>query len=158
MVDIKQIYYIAGIWEGEGSFTKNNGTHKISLAMTDEDIVRRVRDAMQIDCRIYHYNTAGKKDIYSFQLLGSRAIQWMMTLYSLMGVRRREQIRNLLLGWKLKKRSSDSLCRHGHPFSIINQDFKYALNGVKVCSHCIRIKSKFGTLKAGLEILSNAKT
>jgi hypothetical protein len=154
MITSNQIYYIAGILEGEGSFTTNNGTHKISLAMTDEDVVRKVRNAMKLNCTIYHYSSMNKKDIYSFQVLGIKAIEWMMTLYSLMGDRRRQQISILLAGWKNKKHSTNINCRHGHPFTIINQDFKYEMSGVKYCLHCLKIKSKYGTLKRGLEAIN----
>lgn len=138
------IYYIAGLLEGEGCFSFYK-TPKISLAMTDRDIVVKVRDIICINCNIEHVRgEENKKDIYRFAVYGAISVQWMMTLYSLMGARRKEKIREILSIWKTKMqyRHINGLCRHGHPFVIVNFDYVYNVNGAKVCLHCRKRRSR----------------
>ena len=99
---IKDIYYIAGILEGEGCFL-TNGSPTIKLSMTDRDIVMRVRNLMGANKIIHAFKSSlknGWKQKYTLTLHGSLAIQWMMTLYPLMGERRRTKIKEVIEVWK----------------------------------------------------------
>jgi len=103
MITLRQIDWVAGILDGEGSFliTKRNNYPKIWLGMTDLDIVQRVRNIMNSSTKIINRKRIPKnKEVYEFHLSGSLAIQWMMTLYPLMSNRRREKIREILSTWK----------------------------------------------------------
>ncbi len=157
MPALNQIYYIAGILEGEGCFTLNNSTPRIVLSMIDEDTVEKVSTIMFAKNRIYNYKNGGfgNNSIYQLVLSSTQAIEWMMTIYPLMSLRRKEQINKVLNLWKITKRATDIRCRHGHPFVTMYRDYKYDSNGTKMCLHCMRLKSKFGTLSHGLE-MSNA--
>lgn len=103
---IKEIAWIAGLLEGEGSFglTNNGKSPCIWLSMTDVDTVQKVRDvidksksiAISIDSRKESY-----KDQYKITFNGSKAVAWMMTIYPLMSIRRQARIRECLNAWKL---------------------------------------------------------
>ena len=102
------IQWVAGLLEGEGCFYNQSRGHNpiIQLGMTDLDIVVRVAKILGchkvIKCKI---DTRGKnpKSMYRTVLYGSLAIEWMMTLYTLMGTRRKEKIKECLLTWKKSK-------------------------------------------------------
>ncbi len=144
MITTNQIHYVAGLLEGEGCFSFYK-TPKISLAMTDLDTVTRIRNLIQCNCNIeYIIGENNKKGIYRFSVYGSIAIQWMMTLYSLLGERRKIKIREIIEIWKgrMQYRFIDGLCRHGHPFVTLHRDFVYNINGARVCLHCRKKKNR----------------
>lgn len=113
MISISDIYWLAGYLEGEGYFGvgKANGARskslafKISVGSTDRDVVERASRIMSGIVRL-HSNGNGIRDgyarkrLYDFTIHGSRAIQWMMTLYPLMGTRRKERIGEVISAWK----------------------------------------------------------
>ncbi len=115
---VENIYWLAGLLEGEGCFithviTKNTRNGKFDykqfqfkLQMNDRDIVERAAALIGSNPTIhkreyrFHYN---KKPGYEIHINGSLAIQWMMTIYTLMGIRRREKIREIIEEWKTYK-------------------------------------------------------
>lgn len=103
MADNKDIHWVAGILEGEGCFAKRAPGHNpvIQLCMTDADIVIRAANILGCHKVIEQKNQtkAGKK-IYRTVLYGSKAIAWMLTLWTLMGARRRIQIEECVRVWK----------------------------------------------------------
>lgn len=115
-VSLQNIYWIAGILEGEGSFgyhdpkrDRERGYTKrplIQLKMTDGDIVERVSQIMGGKCRGPYKRKAKTKsgerckDYYLLSLPMNKAVQWMMTLYPLMGSRRKDKIEEILTYWK----------------------------------------------------------
>lgn len=101
-IPIKNIYWLAGLLEGEGCFGLSSGCIRISLNMTDRDIVEQVADLF--GCRVSTYQPLGnRKRVYSAEIFSNRAAGWMMTLYSLMGERRKIKIRESLLHWKSQR-------------------------------------------------------
>lgn len=103
MITVNQIYWIAGILEGEGHFTvtQQNST-MIRLAMTDLDIITRARDIIAPGKKIgiKQSKREKEKDMFYFACCGSSAIQWMFTIYPLMGIRRKQKIREVVASWK----------------------------------------------------------
>jgi hypothetical protein len=103
------IYWLAGIWEGEGTFGwMKNGQSMVgacartSVNMCDRDVVERLATLLRCK-RIHHRPKRGAhKDQWVVVLLGRRAVGLMMMLYPLMGERRRARIREILLEWKNK--------------------------------------------------------
>src|SRR5258706_7920996 len=127
MTPLNDIYWIAGYLEGEGYFGygKANGhknkslTFKISVGSTDRDVVEKASKILSGVVRL-HSNGNGvrdgyaRKQVYDFTIHGSKAIQWMMTLYPLMGARRKSRIREIINIWKVynpKERVNDSKAR-----------------------------------------------
>ena len=93
-------YWLVGLLEGEGSFMKGSPSApnmvKISLQMTDEDVVKRVG---LLFGRKYHKVTPKNtkhKDSYSVCLTGTKALDLMKIMKPHMSLRRQEQIQRAL--------------------------------------------------------------
>lgn len=97
MTKTTDLYWLAGLLEGEGSFQIRRGNAiVVSLGMTDEDIIQRA--AQYFGKPIYkEERPAGYKTVYRTQCYGQHAMALMMTVYPLMGKRRQKQIKNVLL-------------------------------------------------------------
>lgn len=108
-ISVKEIAWVAGILEGEGTFCLNNESVRFALAMTDLDIVEKVRNIVDKTKIISSHSEQNSKDgyerktRYTFTVIGDHAISWMMTIYPLMGLRRKTKIRELLQYWKVKR-------------------------------------------------------
>jgi hypothetical protein len=63
--------------------------------------------------------TKGQKVVFQTQVYGTRAASWMMTLWPLMGRRRRDRIRHCLAAWKEQEfhPRDKTHCKRGHPLS-----------------------------------------
>ncbi len=94
----KDLYWLAGLLEGEGSFMKGPPSKpnkpRISLQMTDLDVVERAGALMGIEA--YHRKQDKRdprwKPVYQFAKCGAPAVELMKLLRPLMGVRRQAQI------------------------------------------------------------------
>lgn len=105
-MDTKDICWIAGLLEGEGYFGMRKsggykGTPVIQLQMTDRDIVSRASELFKSKLYGPHgpYG-AGKKKTWQTMTFGSNAVGWMMTIYQIMGERRRKKIDETLAIWR----------------------------------------------------------
>lgn len=96
------LYWIAGLLEGEGCFQfRNRHNPIIQLCMTDKDVV--IRAAKVLGChKVIEQNnkTVSGKSVYRTVLYGNKAVQWIMTIYSLMGGRRKIQLRKCIDSWR----------------------------------------------------------
>ncbi|KKK94077.1 hypothetical protein LCGC14_2686470 [marine sediment metagenome] len=98
-IKTKDIIWLGGLLEGEGCFSlmKSNGRNgrcpSISVGMTDEDVIDRISD-------IWGSNVCHRSNHWRTHIHGVYAIQWMMTLYSLFGKRRRAKIEEIIKVWK----------------------------------------------------------
>lgn len=98
-----ELAWLAGLLEGEGCFfaEKRPGKRmypRISLEMTDEDVVARVAKMFG---KPYHRKNSPsmgshRKTKYYTRVTGKLAVEWMERLQPLMGVRRQEAIAQLL--------------------------------------------------------------
>ena len=94
MIKLTEIAWLAGLLEGEGYFALKRGKYPtITLSMTDEDIV--VKAAFLMGAKI---NRSG--NLWIAHINGAYAIQWMLTLYSYLGKRRRERIAEAIKFWR----------------------------------------------------------
>lgn len=133
MITTNQISWIAGILEGEGCFHFNGVTPAISLRMTDRDVVVKARDIINSKIKVHvRERPFPRKTVYEILIGSNTAIQWMMTVYSLMGERRKSKIRELLKTWiKSNKRVIGSeFCRNGHKLEKSNL---YENGSCKIC-------------------------
>lgn len=138
----KQIGWIAGILEGEGTFScLDNGTAPlIKIAMVDRDVIDRVAEILDYNGTISEDITSSYKPIFTIQLYGNSAIQWMMTIYCLMGQRRKEKIRSILTLWKYYERQYRTICKRGH--LVQGDNVLIDANGYTVCRECRKINQK----------------
>jgi hypothetical protein len=108
MKNILDIAWLAGLLEGEGSFVfkGSRATPCISLQTTDRDVLLRAAGIMEVKEQNF-WRPGGKasyKPVYTCRAHGTRAISWMMTIYSLMGERRQEKIREIIVQWTAQPR------------------------------------------------------
>ena len=98
---MKDLYWLAGLLEGEGYF-QLSGTGRsllVGVAMTDLDAIEKTQRLIE-GAPIRGYLLKSRKTFWRTQVYGAKAAGLMMTLYLLMGVRRRAKIRELLSWWK----------------------------------------------------------
>ena len=102
------IYWLAGLLEGEGFFGVINSRvsgrlyryPRVGVSMSDKDVIEKAAKMFGTSLGIARKMTAGGKTMYRSVCVGTRAVCWMMTLYSLLGIRRRGQIRKSLCEWR----------------------------------------------------------
>lgn len=100
-VDIRMIYYLAGLLEGEGCFTEAAGeTPCILFDTTDQDTATLAAKILQATRVHQPKKTSTGKPVYRVVIRGAMAAGWMMTLYSLLSQRRRSRIRRVLDRWQ----------------------------------------------------------
>ena len=103
MTSPSEIQWLAGLLEGEGCFHGYRGKYanpKVQLVMTDSDVVERAAKIMDVSSTKQKHITLGGKNIYRANVYGPHAVGWMMTLYPLMGQRRKAKIRECLEKWR----------------------------------------------------------
>jgi len=131
-IELRDIYWLSAYLEGEGWFGSNDklGGRRMRLMIaagtTDKDIAERVANIL--GAKIYLDPNPPHKLMYRVVLHGQRAVEWAMTLYSLMGIRRKSQIRAMLDAWKAWPRRLKGLPVTCHP------DRKHRSRGL--CVNC----------------------
>lgn len=100
-MELKNIYFVAYLLEGEGCFIVNGKIPSIRLKMNDIDIVEKYHLITKSTSKIFcEQRELPSKPAYLSCIYGDLAIQWMMTIYPLMGLRRKAKIREILHFWK----------------------------------------------------------
>lgn len=151
MTSIKEIYWLAGLLEGEGYFSAANNrdtatTFKIGIGMTDLDVVEKASWLLNGVLRIHSNGREqnGKflhyKRVYKTQCHGDRAISWMMTIYPLMGNRRKARIRSIIAEWKEYARRKDRCRKCGRDYSIVK--IRSGWNRGKTQQRCFYCRDK----------------
>lgn len=135
VISTLDIAWVAGLLEGEGYFHFHKtarGPH-IALSMTDRDVVEKAAVLLGSRVRTYLPRRPNRKPLYIFTS-GRDIAGWMMTLYPLLGERRRAQIRGALSKWRARRTRPRyrHTCPRGHPLSPKGQ------TGWRHCSRCDR--------------------
>lgn len=103
-----ELYWLAGLLEGEGSFMagapSTPNAPRISVAMTDRDIIDRVAALFGMTVTIRQPQKDHHKPSYVTCLRGKKAIDLMTELRPFMGKRRQEQIDRAIASWTPPKR------------------------------------------------------
>jgi hypothetical protein len=88
----KDLYWLAGLLEGEGYFGYEGDSLRIKLIMTDRDVVERV--AQYFDVKVYEREPREPhhKVGYLCSIYGKKSIPWFIALMPLMGLRRYNKI------------------------------------------------------------------
>lgn len=98
---ISELHWFAGLLEGEGCFTSTHDfVPHIRIQMCDRDIIARAHKVLTPMTRICEAYTPKGRESWYISSTGSKAAAWMMTLYSLMGIRRQTRIREVLCAWR----------------------------------------------------------
>jgi hypothetical protein len=97
------LYWLAGLLEGEGSFVPGSPSSptmpRITIAMTDEDVIARVADLWGVRYHIDRTKQGHYKTPYIASIKGARAANLMRQLYPLMSKRRQQQIARALANY-----------------------------------------------------------
>ena len=101
MIKLKEIAWLAGIIEGEGSFhyAKSNSP-MIVIKMTDKDVIERIASLFKRRVSEYPPRDSQCKVGYTTMICGTPAIEWLFTIYSFLGYRRRQKALELIDKWK----------------------------------------------------------
>jgi hypothetical protein len=104
-----EIGWIAGFLEGEGCFQvlgRKNKTPRIDTCQVDIGPIDRLHDRfgghMWQEDRggVYGRYTGNRQPLWKWYITGSPAIQIMMTIWPLVGIKRREEIEKVIAIWK----------------------------------------------------------
>ena len=106
MIRTLDIAWIAGLLEGEGSFSILKGSPIVQMQSTDRDVIERAAGILGIKFHDTPCKPRGPdyyKPVWKIALSGTRAIAWMMTIYQFLGERRQEKVRGIIEQWKSAK-------------------------------------------------------
>jgi len=111
----KELAWLAGMVEGEGciQWTKSGSPH-IHISSTDKDVLEKCGRIVRRDVYGPITKATAKKPQYAVRLYGPMAASWMMTLYPMLGERRRSKVREVLAIWRARP------VRHRQDFWIRN--------------------------------------
>lgn len=95
-----ELAWLAGLLEGEGWFgLARKRCPTISVQMTDKDVVEKAARVM--NGKLYRpYEKGTHRPVYRVQVAGASAIGWMLTLFTFLGERRRQRIKDVVTTWK----------------------------------------------------------
>lgn len=139
MIAAGEIKYLAGLLEGEGSFSFHGGTPVIAFGTTDRDVIDRARDLLgHHGVTSTRAATARWKQMFQIFLCGESAAGWMMTLYVLMGWRRKTAIASALRRWRTAAvaNSKKKMCPRGHQYDLkkMRHGGRGLSRGCNICS------------------------
>ena len=135
MLNINQVQWAAGLIEGEGYFGFSRNTPVLKVGMTDKDVLEHL--AALTGTKVYGpRQVKNYKPIYEVSIAGKRAAGWMMTLYTLMGQRRRERIRSVIAKWKAVQKPGRPVsltCRRGHEYELSTTGQQHGRRFCRIC-------------------------
>lgn len=120
----KNVHWLAGLLEGEGSFIFSNGSPRICIGTVDLDIANRVHSAMSCTSNISEERTVTCKPFYKVNLQGVAAIDLMKELHPLLSSRRQEKISQVIEQYN-KYRNSTNHKNHRDNIRVVD--------GKKIC-------------------------
>lgn len=137
-VVLKDIFWAAGIMEGEGYFGLRRGRDLVAqLAMTDKDVVDKFQSIFGFGSRKERPLPSGKIAHCWLVTNQTDAAGFMMTLLPLMGGRRAEKIKACIAAWREKplRKKMWTHCKSGH--ELAGKNLKTNLEGKYTKRRCI---------------------
>lgn len=106
MLQENQIYWLAGILEGEAYFSIKDIHSSVGIAveMTDEDIIKRICIIFGTKYCKPKVRKSTHKQSYKTIVRGAKAVEIMKLIFPIMGDRRKERIKNCIDSYTLKPR------------------------------------------------------
>lgn len=91
------IYYIAGLLDGEGSFTSSQKHSYMELSLTDEDLILKCKEYLQIgNVRGPYQRAQNRKPFWVWHVAKTKDLaRLVLAIYPLMSSRRQEQIEKM---------------------------------------------------------------
>ena len=102
---VRDLEWAAGFLEGEGNFRgvdKGEGTARVRCSQCNREPMDRIVALFGGSLTFLKRRSPERQDVWSWQLSGARARGVMLTLYSLMSQKRKEQIAGSLPGKPLR--------------------------------------------------------
>lgn len=118
-VTVTQLAWAAGFLEGEGSFGNHGGTPRVSAAQVQKEPLDRLA-AMFGGHMWLKENGSGfpnSKPLWTWTLNKQRSAEVMMTLFSFMSPKRKDEIEAALKAWKAARsvrKAGGKKCLRGH--------------------------------------------
>jgi hypothetical protein len=148
-METQELYWLAGIIEGEGTFSYP-GYCRIKVKMTDEDVVNRCQAVCEVgNVSGPHFDRHNPtyKPSWQWSVSDNRdAAALMMTLLPLMGNRRADKIRECLAQWHADDHPgtgvlnrSKTECPRGH---FYDEENTRIYKGKRNCRQCAVISSR----------------
>ncbi|SRR5260221_10560408 len=107
MTNMNDIRWLAGYLEGEGCFAAQKDYRyediwsiRITVGSIDMDVIIEAACILTLKNPKLYKSYANRKKFYQTRIYGNKAIGWMMTLYPLMGERRKKQIKEVIAIWR----------------------------------------------------------
>ena len=153
-VTAADIYYLAGLFEGEGCISRqsNTGGFRLDIQMADEDVLRTAQERAGGIGSLYLTKNRDPsrqhhKPLWRWSVVRSRdAAGLLMTMYPLLGERRQARAREALEQWRelTPPKSDRSHCKRGHPLSGENLYRYVAKNGHthRSCKTCRALRQR----------------
>lgn len=120
-MNTNELYWAAGFMEGEGSFKfQKPGGLAITAAQVQKQPLDRLQAILGGSITGPHLPKNPKHHAqYHWQASSARAAGMMMTLFSLLSPKRKEQVRLALAGWKTTAihNKYKTHCKNGHPLN-----------------------------------------
>lgn len=120
--------WFAGLFEGEGSISFPRKSPSLSVAMTDEDVVRRAQAIVGAGNVTGPYlppklQGGYHKPVWRWSVGGSKAAAVLLWIYPYLGIRRRERIEEVVGAWmdlpfagRGSHQKFKTHCPQGHPY------------------------------------------
>ncbi len=161
MQDVTEIdiAWLAGLLEGEGNFySYTRSSPRISLGMTDLDIIRRATKIMNGDInKIRVVDQVNRKISFVIQIGGHKALICMKLIRPYMGDRRGAKIDELLKAVDEHRPfaylGSDYCHQKGHSIKY-NWEYMININGSKRCKRCKGIRVIAPTNHSGIKLVN----
>lgn len=97
MSRVQDICWAAGLYEGEGYVQYNCKTERVVIGVTDKWVAERLQQLFGGKVYEYQSKKEGYSRTYIWRVIGPRARGFLMSVYLLLGPRRKAQIRSVLL-------------------------------------------------------------
>jgi len=139
VIKASDVTWAAGFVEGEGSFTPDKGCPDVQVCQVQLWPLSKMERLF--GGTIYPVTQVNKRPYFRWRVGGTRAVGFVMTLYSLLSPKRKRQIRAALSEWRktLPLHKYRKACVHGHLY-LAGSEYVNKL-GHRVCRVCERARS-----------------
>jgi hypothetical protein len=124
MVTPREIGWVAGFLEGEGTFRYNVSSPLVSAAQAQLEPLERLQKILGGRVHSLKPGKPHHKPQWLWVIGGTNAAGIMMTMFMMMSPRRRQQIVAALAPWRRRGtiawRGKMTHCKRGHPFTLEN--------------------------------------
>ena len=103
MIEIKDIYWAAGFLDGEGYFGRRRSTCFVQATQVQAELLYRLQKLFGGHVRQFQRDQVTGRRYHRWDFHGKKATGLMLTLYSLLSLKRKLQIQKALDAWRNAK-------------------------------------------------------